>query len=60
MVRMEELEKLEKEGIIIVKVKDIANIDVKSPEYTISPKDFHPNAKAWQVIVPVLAKELNL
>ena len=51
---------LEKEGIIIVKVKDIANIDVKSPEYTISPKDFHPNAKAWQVIVPKLVEELNL
>ncbi len=51
---------LDKEGIIIVKVKDIAKIDVKSPEYTLSPNDFHPNAKAWQVIVPKLIEELKL
>ena len=50
----------EKEGIIVLKVSDIAKIDVTSPEYTYSQTDAHPNAKAWAVIVPQLAKKLNL
>lgn len=51
---------LEEEDIIIVKVKDLLDIDVKSLQYTISPTDVHPNAKAWQIITPELVKKLNL
>ncbi len=51
---------LEKEGIIVIKAKDILNVDLNELEYLISNRDTHPNAKAWQDIVPALAKELNL
>lgn len=51
---------LKEYGIVIIKVKDMLDIDVKSPEYTISPTDVHPNKKVWEIIVPGLAKELEL
>ncbi len=44
-----------------IKIIDVQTFDKKlnTLEYKI-PNDVHPNAKAWQVIVPALAKELNL
>ncbi len=50
----------EQQGIKVIKAKDILNVNLQSNEYYISDMDHHPNAKAWQVIVPALAKELNL
>ena len=51
---------LEKEGVIIIKVKDLIKTEIIQPQYTISETDIHPNAKAWETIVPELIKELNL
>ena len=51
---------LEKEGIIIVKVSELIKTEIIQPQYTISLTDIHPNAKAWQTIVPALVKELEL
>lgn len=48
-----------KMGIKVIKVSDIVDVNIDDEEYKI-PNDFHPNAKAWEVIVPALAKELNL
>ncbi len=48
-----------KMGIKVIKVSDIVDVNIDEDEYKI-PNDFHPNAKAWEVIVPALAKELNL
>lgn len=53
-------EDIKDDNIIIIKVKDLTNIDVLSPEYKVAPNDCHPNEKAWQVIVPALMKELNM
>ena len=50
-------EKLKKEGIIVIQRSDL-NLDLEDSKYKVS--DGHPSAKAWQVIVPALAKELNL
>ncbi len=49
---------LKQDNIIIIKVKEDLNIDIDKKEYKLL--DNHPNAKAWQVIVPALVKELNL
>lgn len=51
---------LEKEGIIVIFNSQIANIDVLSPEYTRSNIDIHPNAKAWEIIVPKIVDYLEL
>lgn len=53
-------DKLSKEGIIIINLNDLLNIDLYDQAYTISKDDYHPNAKAWEIIVPAIAKELNL
>ncbi len=48
---------LKKEGIIIIQASDLGlNLDDEKYRF----KDRHPNAKAWEVIVPALAKKLNL
>ncbi len=52
-------EELEKDGIIIIRANKLLNINITNKEYML-PDGNHPNAKAWEVIVPVLAKELNL
>lgn len=52
-------DELKKDGIIIIKLKDISDINFQTEEYTISD-NIHPNAKAWEVIVPALVKELKL
>lgn len=48
------------EGVRVIRLSDITDIDVSNPQFTISETDVHPNAKAWENVVPVLVKELNL
>ncbi len=51
---------LEKQGIIVINLKEIVDVDLFTHEkYTLDDK-FHPNAEAWNLIVPSLAKKLNL
>ncbi len=52
-------DELKQNGIIVIDIKNLVKEDLTNLEYTTNDK-FHPNAKAWQVIVPALAKELNL
>lgn len=49
-----------KHNIPVINTFDILNFDICKPEYQISEDENHPNAKAWDIIVPALAKELNL
>lgn len=48
------------DGIKIIKINDILNINLGDLEYKLSETDSHPNAKAWEVVVPAIVKELNL
>lgn len=48
----------EKNGIIIIDLDQLTGVNLSDSKYRLA--DWHPNAKAWEVIVPVLAKELNL
>ena len=50
---------LNNENIIVIKINDMLGFDIMDTKYTIEDNN-HPNAKAWDVIVPALAKELNL
>ncbi len=50
---------LNDENIIVIKINDMLGFDIMDTKYTIGD-NMHPNAKAWEVIVPALAKELNL
>ncbi len=51
--------KLEKNGIKIIYLYRIVKVNIDDEKYKLDDK-FHPNAKAWEVIVPALAKELKL
>ena len=53
-------EELEENGITVVDIADIVKENLDSIEYQISKNDNHPSAKAWDIIVPKLAKALNL
>lgn len=48
---------LEKEGFIIIDLKDIKGIDFTSKEYCLP--DGHPNKKAWNVVVNYLKSNFN-
>ncbi len=47
-------------GIIVLNASEIAGENIYTTPYFIAPNDTHPNAKAWETIVPALSKELNL
>lgn len=53
-------QELEKEGFIVIDTKDFVGNSLCSYNYTLSKQDTHPNEKAWDLIVPALAKRLNL
>ncbi len=51
---------LESDGIIIINLDELLGIHLSlNKEYTLKDGQ-HPNAKAWEVIVPALVKELKL
>lgn len=50
---------LEEEGIKVIIIKDIVPYNMEEPQYRLWD-NWHPSKKAWEVIVPKVAKELNL
>lgn len=51
-------EDLEKEGFIIISLKDDIGIDVRSNPQYIS-KDLHPTKEVWELAAPILAKKIK-
>ena len=51
---------LEKEGFIVIKVKELTKENISDLKYQISKLDTHPSEKAWDLIVPLLSKKLNI
>ena len=51
---------LEKIGIQFINLNDLSDINFRDSEYQISESDLHPNAKAWEVLTPLLVKKLGL
>ena len=49
---------LENNGISIIYLSDLSDIDFSQDKYKVDGQ--HPNGKAWNIIVPLLAKKLNL
>lgn len=45
-------------GIDVIKLNEISTIDFSNEKY--QTFESHPNGKAWQEIVPLLGKELDL
>lgn len=56
---IEMFKELETNGIKIIYLYRIVKVNIDDEKYKLDD-NFHPNAKAWEVIVPALAKELNL
>lgn len=46
-------------GIKVVYLSELSDIDFENEKYRLE-NDFHPNALAWEIITPLLIKELNL
>ncbi len=46
-------------GIKIVYLSELSDINFEDEKYRLE-NDFHPNALAWEIITPLLIKELNL
>lgn len=53
-------QELTENDIIVLDAEKLTDINLIDVTYTISKKDVHPNAKAWEIIVPKLAEVLNL
>ena len=53
-------ELLKNDQIIVIGTKDITDIDLYNSEYRISENDSHPNALAWDIVVPAISKKLDL
>ena len=53
------IEILKKENIKVIKTKDLTKEDLKSPKYTLSETDKHPNEAAWDLLTPLIAKEIK-
>lgn len=51
---------LKRNGIEVIYLSELSNIDFSTIEYQISETDEHPNELAWDKIVPLLSKRLNL
>ncbi len=47
-------------SIKIINTKDLSDISLSKEEYHLKKDDFHPNEKAWDVLLPPLIKTLNL
>lgn len=49
---------LEKEGITVLKLEEMSDIPIASDEKYLYKS--HPNGLAWQIVVPILIKNLNM
>lgn len=56
----EDWKALEKEGFIIIKIKDLTTENIEKMKYRISKTDVHPSEAAWNLIIPLLTKKLNM
>lgn len=54
------LDELEKEDFIFVHTQDLSDVYIFGEEYHLTPTDFHPSEKAWEVLTPEFAKKLKL
>ena len=50
---------LEKEDIIVLKVSDLVDINVKDKKYKLGD-NVHPTKEVWEIIVPALKNRLAL
>lgn len=53
-------EKLEENDFIVLNTEELTGIKLYGKEYQLSETDQHPNAKAWDIVVPKLAEKLKL
>ena len=51
--------RLKETGIEVISKEDF-KIDVNDEEYTISKNNTHPNAKAWDIIIPIIIDKLKI
>lgn len=51
------VESLKNAGFEVITCKDLTDEDLASPQYMSA--DYHPTAKAWDLLTPLIAKELN-
>ena len=56
--RKENVEKLRKDGFIIIKTSELTDIKL-GDEYYINSADQHPNEAAWNLITPLFVKKLQ-
>ena len=52
-------QKLKENGIHVIKTKDLTKEDLKSLKYTLSKTNKHPNEAAWDLLTPLIAKEIK-
>lgn len=53
-------ERIENEGIKVIKVSDLSDKNFKDREYRQSETNFHPKAIVWKILIPKIVKILNL
>ncbi len=54
------LQPLIDDGIEIIHTNELTDVRLLDDEYHIAPNDFHPNEKAWDILVPALSQRLGL
>ena len=60
-VEREFLKRMQKEkGYNIIFLDELSDINFKVEKYQISKNDIHPNEKAWDTIIPLLVKKLDI
>lgn len=52
--------KLKENGLTVYSMTEITGVNFADPKWRISETDDHPNAEYWKIVVPKLAKSLNL
>ncbi len=50
--------KLKENGFIVIQTKELIKEDLNSSDFKL--EDNHPNEKAWNLLVPLIVRELNL
>lgn len=58
-VKTDRWNELRNRGFIVLSADKLTGVDLRSPEFLASD-NYHPNAHAWDVLVPALSKQLSL
>ncbi len=53
------IQKLRDKGFIVIPIFSLTNINLNDKEYNID-ESLHPNEKAWDLLTPLVVKDLNL